>query len=48
MTPEPNGGVYSAEGVIKFIRKYGYPDKSGKIDRFNFGGIHNKHTPGAR
>lgn len=40
MTPEPTGGVYKEEGVIEFIKKYGYPDKQGKPDRLNFGGIH--------
>lgn len=40
MTPEPRGGVYKEIGVVEFIRKYGYPDKNGKPDRLNFGGIH--------
>lgn len=38
MTPEPTGGVYKADGVAEFLRRFGYPDKSGKPDRFNFGG----------
>lgn len=40
MTPEPNGGYYTDKGVIEFIRSYGYPDKSGIVDRLNFGGKH--------
>lgn len=40
MTPEPTGGLYKSKGVDFFIRTYGYPDKNGKPDRLNFGGIH--------
>lgn len=40
MTPEPTGGVYCDKGVPDFLRRFGYPDKSGKIDRINFGGIY--------
>ncbi|TXH02460.1 MAG: hypothetical protein E6R09_04645 [Rhodocyclaceae bacterium] len=40
MTPEPNGGIYKDEGPAEFLRRFGYPDKSGKPDRFNFGGIY--------
>jgi hypothetical protein len=40
MTPEPTGGHYRKKGVEAFIRKYGYPDKAGRPDRLNFGGIH--------
>lgn len=40
MTPEPNGGIYSAQGVPDFLRRFGYADKSGKADRINFGGIY--------
>jgi hypothetical protein len=40
MTPEPTGGFYKEQGVIEFLRKYGYPDKNGIEDRINFGGIH--------
>jgi len=46
MTPEPTGGFYKEKGVEDFVVKYGYPDKNGKPDRLNFGGIHkvgNKH-----
>ncbi|MET3927523.1 MvaI/BcnI family restriction endonuclease [Devosia sp. 2618] len=40
MTPEPTGGVYKELGVAEFLRRYGYADKSGKPDRFNFGGVY--------
>lgn len=40
MTPEPTGGFYRDEGVVAFLKKYGYADKSGKEDRINFGGVH--------
>jgi hypothetical protein len=40
MTPEPNGGFYRDQGVGEFIRRYGYPDKNGRPDRLNFGGVH--------
>ena len=40
MTPEPDGGFYTESGVIDFVTTYGYPDRSGKPDRFNFGGKH--------
>lgn len=39
MTPEPTGGFYKSTGAEAFVRKYGYPDKNGKDDRLNFGGI---------
>ncbi len=40
MTPEPKSGYYGSEGVVAFIRRFGYPDKVGREDRWNFGGIH--------
>ena len=40
MTPEPTNGFYKSSGVGAFLKKYSYPDKSGKPDRINFGGIH--------
>jgi hypothetical protein len=40
MTPEPSGGFYKTEGVAAFVREFGYPDKLGRKDRLNFGGIH--------
>ncbi|MDC9720036.1 MAG: MvaI/BcnI family restriction endonuclease, partial [Gammaproteobacteria bacterium] len=40
MDHSPNGGFYKTSGIKDFIAKYGYPDKSNKPDRLNFGGIH--------
>jgi hypothetical protein len=40
MTPEPTDGIYKTEGTEAFLRKYGYPDKTGREDRINFGGVH--------
>ncbi len=40
MTPEPVHGFYVNEGTEAFIRRYGYDDKIGRVDRMNFGGIH--------
>ena len=40
MTPEPTAGYYKEQGVVEFVRKYGYKDKHGRPDRYNFGGIH--------
>ena len=40
MTPEPTGGYYKEKGVAQFIRRYGYADMRGRVDRLNFGGIH--------
>lgn len=40
LTPEPTGGVYRDEGPEAFIRKYGCPDRMGREDRLNFGGLH--------
>ena len=40
MTPEPTDGIYKEKGAEFFLRNYGYPDKSGKENRINFGGIH--------
>jgi hypothetical protein len=39
-TPEPTAGVYVDEGIIEFVRRYGYPDTKGRDDRLNFGGIY--------
>jgi hypothetical protein len=49
MTPQPTGGIYFNEGVEKFVRTYGYKDRSGRVDRLNFSsphhyGIRNKST----
>lgn len=38
MTPEPTGGIYRTEGVVAFMKRFGYPDQAGKPDRVNFGG----------
>lgn len=38
MTPEPTGGFYKSAGVVPFVERYGYADRSGKPDRLNFGG----------
>lgn len=40
MTPEPRGGVYVEQGVERFVRRYGYADRTGRKDRLNFGGKH--------
>lgn len=40
MTPEPTGGYYREQGAEAFVRKYGYPDRQGRPDRLNFGGVH--------
>ena len=44
-TPEPTSGVYTSEGVIEFIRRYGYMDTKGRDDRLNFGGIYRANKP---
>jgi MvaI/BcnI restriction endonuclease family len=38
-TPEPNGGYYKRSGAEAFVRKFGYPDRQGRDDRLNFGGV---------
>lgn len=48
MTPEPSGGLYSEEGPAEFIRKFGYADLGGRLDRINFGGIHKVGVPNPR
>lgn len=40
MTPEPTGGIYKTHGAEEFLHTYGYPDRTGREDRINFGGIH--------
>jgi hypothetical protein len=40
MTPEPTVGIYKVDGAEAFIRKYGYADRHGRVDRMNFGGVH--------
>jgi hypothetical protein len=39
-TPEPSAGIYVDEGVVEFMRRYGYPDTKGRQDRINFGGVY--------
>jgi len=45
MTPQPTGGFYKASGLVPFLRKYGYPDRSGKLNRTNFGGTYRVGRP---
>jgi hypothetical protein len=40
LTPEPTAGFYRERGVIDFVFKFGYKDKRGREDRYNFGGVH--------
>ena len=40
MTPEPDGGFYKKHDAEAFVRKFGYADRQGRIDRMNFGGRH--------
>lgn len=40
MTPEPTEGFYAEAGVVEFVLRFGYPDKLGRPDRMNFGGVH--------
>lgn len=44
-TPEPTMGVYTDDGIVAFIRRFGYPDRLGRADRLNFGGIHKGGQP---
>jgi len=39
-TPEPDGGYYLSAGIVRFMRRYGYPPKDGTENRLNFSGIH--------
>jgi hypothetical protein len=39
MTPQPDGGHYRPD-LVDFVRRYGYPDKKGRPDRLNVGGVH--------
>lgn len=38
MTPEPTGGVYRDQGVLDFLKRFGYSDTRGRLNRLNFGG----------
>jgi len=44
-TPEPTSGFYVDAGVAEFVRRYGYPDMKGRLDRLNFGGPYRVNTP---
>ena len=39
-TPEPTLGVYAKDGLIAYVKAYGYADKNDVADRRNFGGIY--------
>ncbi|TXI89384.1 MAG: MvaI/BcnI restriction endonuclease family protein [Cupriavidus sp.] len=39
-TPEPVAGRYADEGVVAFVRRYGYADTHGRDDRLNVGGVY--------
>jgi hypothetical protein len=39
LTPEPDLGFYRTDGAIQFVKRFGYPDKMGRDDRLNFGGV---------
>jgi hypothetical protein len=38
MTPEPTGGYYKEHGAAEFVRKFGYADKAGRLDRLKLRG----------
>ena len=44
-TPEPTAGLYKQQGIVEFMRRFSYADKSGKADRVNFGGIYKAGHP---
>lgn len=39
-TPEPTGGIYKDSGLLPFMQRFGYADKSGILNRRNFGGVY--------
>ena len=39
MTPQPDGGVYVENGILFFLKKYGYSSLK-KFDRYDFNGCH--------
>ena len=45
ITPEPKAGLYAEQGVVDFIRRYGYADKRGRPDRLNVGGQYRAGVP---
>ncbi len=44
-TPEPTSGVYSDDGIEAYIRRFGYPDRKGRPDRLNVGGVYRANEP---
>ncbi|MCZ2157633.1 MAG: MvaI/BcnI restriction endonuclease family protein [Bryobacterales bacterium] len=44
-TPEPTSGVYVKDGLLPFMRQYGYADTKGRADRLNFGGRYFANGP---
>lgn len=44
-TPEPDGGFYADYGLLEFLKRFGYPDTQGRVDRLNFGGVHRANVP---
>lgn len=40
LTPNPDIGDYAHLTLPEFIRRYGYPDRNDRPDRYNFGGVH--------
>lgn len=45
LTPEPTHGIYQERGFQEFMRRYGYPDRSGIAGRINFGGVYACNRP---
>lgn len=43
-TPEPTAGAYVQDGLMEFMRRYGYPDTRGRHDRLNFGGLYRANS----
>ncbi len=40
MTPNPDAGVFSEIPASDWIARYGYPDRKGRPDRLNYGGVY--------
>lgn len=46
MTPEPTGGIYKSDGIVTFMKKFGYKPRTGtQLNRLNFS---TPHRVGAR
>lgn len=45
MTPEPDGGIYADRGIMEFMTRFGYPDRKGRPNRQNFGGVFKFQKP---